>query len=118
MRRRIPTLNDLKHTLKGLLRSTWFLTTAAYGFPVFACSLRKLMGHFNVLTVGFIPAFFASMCAIAFERPSRRPLLALYVANVGSEATWKILEARNLVKSSKNRLIALFGVSASLLTYV
>lgn len=116
MKRRVPTLSDLKHTLKGYLRSCWFLTTAAYGFPFFACSLRSLMGHFNVLTVGFIPAFLASICAISVERPSRRSMLALYVANVGSEAAWRILEARNLVKSSGNRLIALFGVCASLLT--
>uniref|UniRef100_A0A336K5Y3 CSON010108 protein n=1 Tax=Culicoides sonorensis TaxID=179676 RepID=A0A336K5Y3_CULSO len=117
MRKRIPTASDLKHTLYGLLRSTWFLTTAAYGFPVFGCALRKLIGNFNFLTVAFVPAFLASILAISFERPSRRPLLALYVANVGSESLWKILEARNLVRSSNNRLIALFGVCASLLTF-
>ncbi|XP_063697414.1 transmembrane protein 135-like [Culicoides brevitarsis] len=117
MRRRIPTLNDLKHTFQGLLRSTWFLTTAAYGFPVFACSLRRLLGHFNVLTVGFLPAFLTSICAIVIERPTRRSLLALYVANCGTEAAWRMLEERNLVKSSKNRLMVLFGVCLSILTF-
>jgi hypothetical protein len=43
---------------------------------------RKLLGHFNVLTVGFLPGFFASCIAILLERPSRRSLLALYVTNV------------------------------------
>jgi len=45
---------------------------------------RKLFGHFNVLTVSFLPAFLASYVAILLERPSRRGLLALYVTNVVS----------------------------------
>lgn len=45
---------------------------------------RKLLGHFNVLSVSFLPAFLASYVAILLERPSRRSLLALYVTNVVS----------------------------------
>lgn len=45
---------------------------------------RKLLGHFNMLSVSFLPAFLASYVAILLERPSRRNLLALYVTNVVS----------------------------------
>lgn len=116
MRRRIPTLSDLKRTFIGLLRSTWFLTTAAYGFPLFGCSLRRLFGSYNFYTVAFVPAFLTSIFAILIERPSRRPLLAMYVANVGTESAWRIAESRNLVKSSKNKMVLLFGICTSILT--
>lgn len=43
------------------------------------------MGHFNLLTVSFFPAFLSSVFAILIERPSRRTLLCLYVSNVATE---------------------------------
>lgn len=117
MRKRIPTSQEVIKTLIGLLRSSAFLTTAAYGFSAWSCTLRRLIGSFNVLTAAFIPCFLTSICAISIERPSRRPLLALYVANVGAETFWRMLEQRNLVKSTQFGQILLFGISCSLLTY-
>lgn len=117
MRRRIPTVQDIYRTLIGLLRSSAFLTTAAYGFSAWSCTLRRILGHFNVLTAAFVPCFLASICAISIERPSRRPLLALYVANVGGETLWRMLEQRNLVKSTQIGQILLFAASAGLLGY-
>lgn len=118
MKRRIPTLQDLLRTFLGLLRSSAFLSTAAYGFPLWACTLRNLCGHFNVLTAAFVPCFLTSIFAISIERPSRRPLLALYVANVGGETLWRMLEQRHLVKSTRAGQIALFGLSSSILAFV
>lgn len=62
--------------------------TGLFSFSVSYLSVtflfRKLLGHFNMLSVSFLPAFLASYVAILLERPSRRSLLALYVTNVVS----------------------------------
>lgn len=117
MRRRFPSPKDLLNTVLGIIRSSLFLSTAAWAFAAWACTLRRLFGGFNVLTTAFIPCFLTSIMAIAIERPSRRPLLSLYVANVGGETLWRMLEARNLVKSTRAGQIALFGLSSAILTY-
>jgi hypothetical protein len=53
-------------------------------YSIVTFCFRKLLGHFNVLSVSFLPALLASYVAILLERPSRRSLLALYVTNVVS----------------------------------
>lgn len=118
MRRRVPRYKDIQHTLTALLRSSAFLTTNAYAFPAFTCIIRRIFGSFNVFTAAFVPCLFTSYCAISIERPSRRPLLALYVANVGSETLWRMLEHRNLVKSTRTGQILLFGVTVSILACI
>lgn len=118
MRRRVPRYIDIQNTLAALLRSSAFLTTNAYAFPAFACIVRKLLGSFNVFTAAFVPCLFTSYCAISIERPSRRPLLALYVANVGSETLWRMMEHRKLVKSTRTGQILLFGVSTAILACI
>lgn len=118
MRRRVPSFKDIQITLSGLLRSSAFLTTNAFAFPAFACLVRKLFGSYNVFTAAFFPCLFTSYCAISVERPSRRPLLALYVANVGSETLWRMLEHRKLVKSTKAGQILLFGATVSTLAVI
>ena len=47
-------------------------------------SFRWLLGFYNYYTVGFINSWVTSFLVIFMERPSRRPLLAIYVANVVS----------------------------------
>lgn len=44
----------------------------------------RALGNMNFLTVSFLPSFLSSLSAIVIERPSRRPLLCLYVSNVVS----------------------------------
>jgi len=53
-------------------------------------AFRTITGHFNLLTVAFLPAFIASYVAIFVERPSRRGLLTLYVTNVVSICDWNL----------------------------
>lgn len=43
---------------------------------------RRLLGHFNILTVAFLPKVIISIGTILIEKPSRRGLLSLYVTNV------------------------------------
>lgn len=73
-----------------------------------------MTGNFNFLTVSFIPAFIASVGAIIVERPSRRPLLCLYVANVATETVWRMLVARNYVTPIKYGEVLIFGISSAI----
>lgn len=117
MRGKIPNTKDLRRTLMGILQSTAFLTTNAFAFSAFACLLRHAIGRFYFPTVTYLPAFLASILAIAVERPSRRGLLSLYVANVATESYWRMLVSRGLVKSVPGGQVLIFGVSAAICSY-
>ena len=43
---------------------------------------RKLLGSFNYLSVGFVPALIASYVAILIEKKGRRGTLSLYMTNL------------------------------------
>ncbi|EDV91315.1 transmembrane protein 135 [Drosophila grimshawi] len=118
MRHRVPTLQDLRRTLLGILQSTAFLVTNAYTFILYNCLLRNLLGRYYFSTVAFVPSFFSSLTAILVERPARRPLLTLYVANVATEALWKMAEARNWVHPIPHGQTLIFACSMSALLYL
>ncbi|XP_064548163.1 transmembrane protein 135 [Drosophila montana] len=118
MRQRIPTLEDLKRTLLGIMQSTAFLVTNAYTFILYNCLLRNLLGRYYFGTVAFLPSFLSSLTAIMVERPARRPLLTLYVANVATEALWKMAESRNWVRSVAHGQTIIFACSMSVLLYL
>ncbi|KAH8306239.1 hypothetical protein KR018_004952 [Drosophila ironensis] len=118
MRGRIPTLKDLGRTIAGILQSTSFLVLNASLYVYGVCQLRWLLGGFYFGTVGFLPTFLASMASLAAERPERRLPLALYVANVGTETLWNMLEARGLVRSIPNAQVLIMGLSVTALTYL
>ncbi|KAJ8924714.1 hypothetical protein NQ315_000866 [Exocentrus adspersus] len=118
MKGRIPTKDDIKKTLYGIVQSTAFLSGTGFGYSLFLCSLRRLLGHFNILTVSAMPAFLASVFSILIERPSRRTLLALYVSNVATETVWNMAKSRNWVHNIRYGDVAIYSVSmALLLTY-
>lgn len=118
MRHRVPTLEDLKRTLLGIIQSTAFLVTNAYTFILYNCMIRNLLGRYYFGTVAFVPSFLSSLTAIMVERPARRPLLTLYVANVATEALWKMAESRNWVHSISHGQTLIFGTSISILLYL
>ncbi|XP_017856175.1 PREDICTED: transmembrane protein 135 [Drosophila arizonae] len=118
MRHRVPTLQDLKRTLLGIIQSTAFLVTNAYTFILYNCLLRNLLGRYHFSTVAFVPSFLSSLTAILVERPARRPLLTLYVANVATEALWKMAEARSWVRSIAHGQTFIFGGSMAALLYL
>ncbi|KAH8414004.1 hypothetical protein KR222_001543 [Zaprionus bogoriensis] len=118
MRHRVPTLEDLKRTLLGIVQSTAFLVTNAYTFILYNCLLRNLLGRYYFGTVAFVPSFLSSLTAIMVERPARRPLLTLYVANVATEALWKMAESRHWVRSIPHGQTLIFASSMSTLLYL
>ncbi|XP_017058550.1 transmembrane protein 135 [Drosophila ficusphila] len=118
MRHRIPSREDLRRTLLGIIQSTAFLVTNAYTFILYNCALRHILGSYHFSTVAFVPCFFASFSAILVERPARRPLLTLYVANVATETLWKMAEARGWVRSIPNGQTIIFGLSMAALLYL
>ncbi|XP_030376286.1 transmembrane protein 135-like [Scaptodrosophila lebanonensis] len=117
-RLRLPSVQDLRRTVHSILQSMAFLVTTAYGFSLSVCWLRKLLGRFYFGTVAFLPTFLTSIAAIIIERPARRIPLALYVANVGSETLWNMLESRGLVHSIPNGHVILLGLSTSALLFL
>ncbi|XP_052896257.1 transmembrane protein 135-like [Anopheles moucheti] len=117
MRGRIPTLPELKKTLRGWLQSTAFLTTNAFSYSMLMCSIRRVMGNYNFYTASYVPAFLAALISIMVERSSRRAMLALYVSNVATETMWNILQSRGYVRSIPHGEIAIFGLSTSVLMY-
>ncbi|XP_055533163.1 transmembrane protein 135-like [Wyeomyia smithii] len=117
MRGRIPSLGELKRTIRGLIQSTAFLTMSAFSYSVFLCALRRLFGSYNFYTASYIPAYLAAFCSILVERPSRRGLLCLYVSNVATETGWNMLKARGLARSIPYGEILIFGLSTSILLY-
>ncbi|XP_004518189.1 transmembrane protein 135 [Ceratitis capitata] len=118
MRHRIPNLTDLKHTLHGILQSSAFLVSNSYSFIMFNCLLRKIIGHYYCATVAFIPSFISSFASILVERPARRPLLTLYVANLATETLWNMAEVRGYVRSIPQGQTLIFGISISALLYL
>lgn len=117
MRGRIPKSKDIQRTVLGILQSTAFLTTSAVAYSSYLCMLRRVFGGFTMLTGSYVPAFFSSVTAILLERPSRRLLLALYVANVATESLWHMAESRGMVKSIWRGQAIIFGISTASLLY-
>ncbi|XP_069691997.1 transmembrane protein 135-like isoform X2 [Periplaneta americana] len=116
-RRRIPTKKDIKQILHGIAISTLFLFSNVCMVIAFGCLVRKVFGNYNVLTVGFVPAFLASYVAINLERPSRRSLLALYVTNVATETLFRMATWRGLVRSIPHSQVFIFATSITVLLY-
>ncbi|XP_011209523.1 transmembrane protein 135 [Bactrocera dorsalis] len=118
MRHRIPHIADLKRTLQGILQSSAFLVSNSYSFIMFNCLLRRLIGRYYCATVAFVPCFISSFASILVERPARRPLLTLYVANLATETLWHLAEARGYVRSIAQGQALIFGISISALLYL
>ncbi|XP_025832025.1 transmembrane protein 135-like [Agrilus planipennis] len=112
---KVPSLKRLQKTFKSILQSTAFLSGTALGYSLFLCSLRKIFGGYNILTVSAFPAFLSSVFAIQIEKPHRRLLLSLYVSNVATETLWNMASARNLVKSIKYGEVAIFSLAMCIL---
>lgn len=116
MRGKIPSLLHLRRTVFGILQSSAFLTSHAFSFILIVCTIRRILGNFNFLTVSFLPSFVSSFISILVERPSRRSLLCLYVANVASETLFRMAVSRGLVQSiPKGEVLIFMGSIAALL---
>ncbi|XP_068979823.1 transmembrane protein 135-like isoform X1 [Bombus flavifrons] len=117
MKGKIPSKEDIKKTILGLLQSTAFLSWSGFSYSAFICILRRILGNFNFLTVSFLPSFLSSLTAIVIERPSRRPLLSLYVANLATETLFRMGIARGHYTPIPQGGTYIFATSITLLLY-
>ncbi|XP_076643055.1 transmembrane protein 135 [Halictus rubicundus] len=117
LRGKLPSKKDVRKTFAGILQSTAFLSWSAFSYSMFICSLRKLLGDFNFLTVSFLPSFLSSLTAIFVERPSRRTLLCLYVSNIATETLFRMGQARGYYSSIPRGDTYIFAISVALLLY-
>lgn len=118
MRKKVPSTDEMKRTLLGLIQSTAFLTANGAFFIGFMCLWKQMFGYWTFLGATFWPAFYASALAFLIERPARRILLTMYVTNEASETLWNLLERQGYVSSIKNGQVALFAVGVTMLLYL
>ncbi|XP_054166120.1 transmembrane protein 135-like [Oppia nitens] len=111
-------VNGLKQSINSIIRSSLFLSFNGFSVILLFCLTRQLMGKFYYSLCAYTPAFIGSLLAITIERPSRRPALALYVANIASETIFRIFISRGYMKPIKNGEILLFTVTMSILLYI
>lgn len=117
MKGKKPSKDDIKKTISGILQSTAFLSWSAFTLSFSICCLRRILGNFNILSVSYIPSFFSCLSAIIIERPSRRPLLCLYVSNIATETLFKMGVWRGYWKPIKFGNVYIFATSMAMLLY-
>ncbi|CAL9685483.1 unnamed protein product [Knipowitschia caucasica] len=106
-----------KRLIPEILQSTSFLTANGSLYIVFFCILRKLLGGFYSWSAGFGSALPASYIAILLERKSRRGLLTIYMANLATEALFRMAVTRGIVQPVNHGEVLLFCITASLYTF-
>ncbi|XP_071554874.1 transmembrane protein 135 isoform X1 [Temnothorax nylanderi] len=117
MRRKVPSKEDIKKTILGILQSTAFLSWSGFSYSLFICLLRRMLGHFYMPTVSFLPSFLSSLSAIVIERASRRTLLCLYVSNIATETLFKMGVWRGYFSPIPRGEVYIFAVSVAVLLY-
>ncbi|CAG0901784.1 unnamed protein product [Cyprideis torosa] len=97
-------------TLKNILQSTLFLSFNGFSFIGALCCSRNILGHINVLSSSFMPAWIANFMSIMIEKPERRTALALYVTNVGLETLVLMAGDRGFKAPLPGLDVAVFGI--------
>ncbi len=72
----------------------------------------------NFYTVGFVPSWICSYLAVQVERPSRRPLLAVYCGNVATESLIASGKKWGLWPRFKHGEVFSFAVVSAALMYI
>ncbi|XP_011342047.1 transmembrane protein 135 isoform X2 [Ooceraea biroi] len=117
MRGKIPSREDIKKTILGILQSTAFLSWSGFAYSLFICLLRRLLGRFYFPTVSFVPSFLSSLSAILIERSSRRTLLCLYVSNIATETLFRMGVWRGYISPIPKGEVYIFAASVAVLLY-
>ena len=106
---------QLKHVLKGTLKSCLFLSTYIalfrYGLCVFK-NLRHKVDRWNVILAGFLSGF-----GLLWEPPGRRTELALYFLPRFLEALWGFSKKRQWVTPIKHGEIIIFAIAMGIIMY-
>lgn len=96
-------------TFKSILTSASFLSFNMLAGMGTSCLLRCNSDRYYYRIQCFLPGFIASYLALLIERPSRRPALAFYLANMSSELLYKWSESRGYVRSLPHGETILFA---------
>uniref|UniRef100_A0A0A9WZN0 Transmembrane protein 135 N-terminal domain-containing protein n=2 Tax=Lygus hesperus TaxID=30085 RepID=A0A0A9WZN0_LYGHE len=118
LRRKVPNSKELRSTFWGIIRSCIFLICHGVGYSGTACLLKRIVGSYNFYTASLVPSFLSSVAAILIERPSRRPLLSLYVTNVASETLFKMAVSRKIITPIPYGDMFVFSTSTAFLMYI
>lgn len=97
-------------TFKSIITSSSFLSFNFLGGIGVSCILRNNSDRYYYRIQCFLPGFIASYMALLIERPSRRPALAFYLANMSTELLYKIAESRGCMISLKHGETILFSL--------
>lgn len=97
-------------TLKSIVTSSSFLGFNLFAGIAVSCILRNNSDRYYYRVQCFIPGFIASYMALLIERPTRRPALAFYLANMSSELLYKWAESRSYIKSLPHGETLLFAM--------
>lgn len=81
-------------------------------------AFRYFTGKFYYYAVAYIPGFLASSMAVLIEKPNRRSSLAFYVANVASEALFRIYVARGFIRPVNNGQVYIFTLSIATIMFL
>ncbi|XP_011159518.1 transmembrane protein 135 [Solenopsis invicta] len=117
MKRKMPSREDVKKTILGILQSTAFLSWSGFSYSLFICLLRRMLGRFYMPTVSFLPSFLSSLSSIVIERASRRTLLCLYVSNIATETLFRMGVWRGYISPIPRGEVYIFAVSVAVLLY-
>lgn len=109
--RRKYDYNSFKATSQAILRSTTFISANAFFALLFFCSSKYVTGKFYYYAVAYLPGFLASSMAVLIEKPHRRSSLAFYVANVASEALFRIYVARGYLRPINHGQVYIFTLA-------
>lgn len=82
-------LEAFGETFKSILTSASFLGFNLFAGLAVSCTLRNNSDRYYYRVQCLLPGFLASYMALLVERPSRRPALAFYMANMSSELLFK-----------------------------
>lgn len=96
-------------TFKSTMTSASFLSFNMLAGMGVSCLLRNNSDRYYYRIQCFLPGFIASYMALLIERPSRRPALAFYLANMSSELLYKWAESRGYVRSLPHGETILFA---------
>jgi len=118
LRGRLPKGKEWLTLLANIAQSTLFLCYNTFGFVTAFCTVRYVLGFLNFYTVGFVPAWLCSYLAVQMERPSRRPLLAIYCSNIATESLITSGQAWGLLPSVSHAEVVTFATTAGILMYL
>lgn len=97
-------------TLKSIATSASFLSFNFFAGIGVSCLLRNGSDRYYYRVQCFLPGFIASYMALLIERPSRRPALAFYLANMSSELLYKWAKSRKYIRSIPHGETVLFAL--------